>query len=292
MTSNTRYPYRTTGLIWPSRGLECLLVALLLPMASTSEAQSDLATAEVDSTDRQQARIVGPLSTGEQPSPAPEATAPDFQILKTQVRRDGGRSIILQRVAAPNLTDASASSEPANTETLEELQNSAEFQQFSSEKGLSEFCMISATVIDRERTLVRWWPEGAEESYEAVSNVDFNYLGGFHEFEGRGQRYVFIMGLGNVSAENIKQEIPSLPSLQERGPVYMLTKGDAKKEEMTKVMDVLHDLYEVEEARLKEAFALREQRNREREEWLEANPPVPEDVVIRSWEIPTEGSSK
>lgn len=78
-------------------------------------------------------------------------------------------------------------------------------------------------------------------------------------------------------------ELPDLPSLEENGPVYMLTEGDESDAKAMELMDVLHDLYEAENERLVAAYQGREIARKEREAFLKANPPQPKDVVLRYW---------
>lgn len=48
--------------------------------------------------------------------------------------------------------------------------------------------------------------------------------------------------------------------------------------------EILHDLYGTGGHRLKLACDIREKAVREKQAWLEANPPRPEDIIARHWD--------
>jgi hypothetical protein len=64
-----------------------------------------------------------------------------------------------------------------------------------------------------------------------------------------------------------------------------MTQGDLTNTEAYEGITALHELYRSDYARLKQAYDLREQRRKEREAALRANPPVPEDVVLHFWKV-------
>lgn len=156
-----------------------------------------------------------------------------------------------------------------------------------------ELAMLSVTVYDHQISYVQWWYKN--EKFEAWSNVDFNHLGGFSQFQGRGRKYSFMMGIGNSSMERLKEnaiqyleviryQMPeNLPTLGEWGPGYMLVSGDESNDEAMRVMDALHDLYDNDTLRLKAAYEKREKNRVLREEELRRNPPVKENVNIYMW---------
>lgn len=238
------------------------------------------------------ARVVGKIADGS-PSPAPpKPDLPDFRVLDTQIRIDKGRIVSVHQVEPPELSEPDPTPAPLSIEELEALRRSAE----ESPIKKNEFCMVSATVYDHQRTLIQWWPEGSKTSWEAWSNVDFNLLGGFHAFEGRGRRYLMILGLGNLTtvqfeldqerrreAEVPELRVPKLPSLEDAGPVYMVTRGDTEDEQAMAIMDTLHDLYEAQERSLRGAYVLREKHRLEREAELKENPPKKKDLEIYFW---------
>lgn len=178
----------------------------------------------------------------------------------------------------------------AELEARDEFLNSEEFiraQEAEREKRAG-FCVLSATFYEGKATFLRWSYKG--EAFEAWSNVNFNYLGGFNEFEGRGRKFSLIMALGTVEQAVQEQQeealsIPLLPALAKRGPVYMLTKGDDANEKALIMMDALHDLYENESERLKLAYQERERNRALRREELRRNPPKKKNEEIFMWKM-------
>ena len=71
--------------------------------------------------------------------------------------------------------------------------------------------------------------------------MDWNHLGGFTGFEGRGKRYDLMLFSENTSLAELEKarkagyrvdvpEIPRLPDLAAKGAAYMVTSGDDKNE--------------------------------------------------------------
>ena len=179
----------------------------------------------------------------------------------------------------------------------------------------TEFVFVSATVYDHQRTLLRWWPNrdpDAEMTMKlapvpvlgrwpngdplvevtAWSNIDFNHLCGFSDYTYNGRRYSLVMGVGNQNTDTMEKwaqrsgrvySPPEFPDLPADGPGFVVTKGDTSDTHAMEIMTGLHELYKVEGARMKAAYEAREQASIEREAYLRANPPQPQDVVIRFW---------
>lgn len=231
---------------------------------------------------QEEAKITGKLSDGTPAEPAPKPELPSFDVRATKEVREGGQVTKLCRVVDPNFPLNAQVQQPEVELSDEQI---AALQENQEDVIPAEFAMVSATVLDHGKTLVKWWHK--EEPFEAWSNVNFNYLGGFHEFEARGKKYNFVMGLGNVNSASpaaAELDSPELPTLLEKGPVYMLVVGDAENDEAIAFMEALHDLYEAEENRLIEAHRLREAARKKKEKELAENPPEEEeDVVIHYW---------
>ncbi len=77
--------------------------------------------------------------------------------------------------------------------------------------------------------------------------------------------------------------LPVLPAVEAEGPRYVLEKGSQDNEMALKFMDVLHDLYETEGLRLKEAHLLRKKNRQIHKKRIKANPPRPKDTTIHFW---------
>ena len=244
------------------------------------------------------AQIIGPIFLGESKAPPVVVEDPrDYRIQDSVVQMMDGEVVTINKVATPEdlmspkveevatpeveLTDAE------RAEIVSRLESAREEKPF-----VNKFVLVSPTIYAGETSFVQWWCEG--EQFEAWSNVDFNLLGGFHEVQGRGSRYTFVMSITNVKRERYQEllsenfegnrpEFPELPTVAEFGPGYLLTKGDDSNEDALRVMDIFHDLFEKEQIRLQEAYEQREQNRVLREEDLRKNPPIEKDTVIHFW---------
>lgn len=234
------------------------------------------------------AKLVGPVSDGTPAEPAPPKELPAFTVRSTIVRQLEDRKIIMQRVADPQLPDPPPPPAPATKEELEALRASPEWQERIDNHKESKLILLSATVVDGRATFVRWYHEG--EEYQAWSNVNFNHLSGFAEFESDRTRYAFIMAVGDIITDKKhKLEWPGKPpELGVDYPAFTLVKGDESKGDALAMMIALHDLYENEQDKLVAAHKGRLRASAEREAWLRANPPQPQDTVIQFW--PRKGS--
>jgi hypothetical protein len=169
----------------------------------------------------------------------------------------------------------------------------------------TKLVFLSATVYDHNRTLLRIYPNGrVADSVTAWSNLDFNHFSGFSTYRVKdaqdGTLYDFglLMGIGGIDTRRWKEmaeargieykgpeipEIPQLPDLTDGGPSFVVVEGDAKSPAMD-TLEQIHDLYRKEGARMEEAYHARLKAYEERKAYLLANPPVPDDIVIRFWE--------
>ena len=164
----------------------------------------------------------------------------------------------------------------------------------------TELIFVSATVYDHSHTLLRIFPNGkVEGEISAWTNVDFNHFSGFSTYRIKASDGTFsdcglLMGIGNIETEKIRQrlgrqryedhetELPILPELAVSGPSFKVIEGDTQGDAMDTLCQI-HDLYRKEGAKMAAAFDAREKANAERKAYLLANPPIPEDIVIRFW---------
>jgi hypothetical protein len=98
-----------------------------------------------------------------------------LRVLCTVTFHDGSRTITVNRVAPHAVAAPLKPAEPPPL-TAQELA-SIERRAGKDHRLLS----LSATVLDREVTVLRWFAGGRE--YRAVSNLDFNLLRGRTEIE-------------------------------------------------------------------------------------------------------------
>lgn len=244
-------------------------------------------------TSEQPLRVIGQVADGSPGLPNVPKVLPAAEILSTKVVQDKGRKITMRKIVPPMLPAPPQPRMLSEEElaAIERFRNSEQFRRSQEAEQVSEFCFVSATVYDGQATQVMWWHKN--EPFVAWSNLDWNVMGGFHQFEGKGQRFSFIMGAGATSsrARQLREpdfRLPDLPNLTVEGPSYVLVSGDKEDEVAIKFIDVLHDLYEAEGPRLIAARVTRDQNREKAEAKLKANPPKPKDTVIQYWRRPRE----
>jgi hypothetical protein len=147
-----------------------------------------------------------------------------------------------------------------------------------SEASLPSIAMtLSATVVDRATTFLRWQYAGAE--YQAWSNVDFNLLSGIREVSVGEAKYAIIVLVNNSTGS----EVESLPHAAVR---HELVSYEPELIQVAGIPNLgaalagilgLHELFRTEKEALDAEFQRREAARLEREE---ASPSQPEDVYI------------
>jgi hypothetical protein len=235
------------------------------------------------------ARLLGEVADGTPTPTARPVERPPLEVIDTFVHPKGECSLVIQKVVPPHVPPALRPSPPLEL-TEEELEALLKGREAAPETRVA---MISATVYDHEKTLVRWWvPEDRARaieprSFEAWSNLDFRHLGGFVSFEFRGIKHMLIMGVGAVDTNAWRQsqtarvfDLPISPDLPVDRPAYVVTEGEGSDAEGMAVMDGLHALYAKEKDRLVAAYEGREHARKERAAWLLANPPQSRDTVL------------
>jgi hypothetical protein len=232
--------------------------------------------------------IVGELSDGTQSPPAPNPELPLVEIRETKVVQLSDRQVTINRIADPGLPDPRPKlpeRQEMSAEQIEAFRNSPAVQQWLEEATKTTHLFISATVVDDRATFLRWWHDGA--TYQAWSNSDWMILTGFAECQKGDKRFVSLLMAGRMSSANLPVDSPyRIPDdLPAEPGTYRITQGDMANVEAYEGITALHELYRSDYARLKQAYDLREQRRKEREAALRANPPVPEDVVLHFWKV-------
>ena len=235
-------------------------------------------------------RIDHALSDGTWSPPPPPVPLPARQVLdETEyVLPAEGRSIIVQRVVPPESPEPVATPQVAPELTSEELAAArARMEEARDNHRKPVILSFSCTVYDHKVTMVRWMHDG--QRFEAWSNLDWN------DFSGTGSfvvgtdptRHMIFLGLGNVDtisprpAKAPKAPAVIIPEFPADGPGFIVTHGDGTNADALKPLEEMHALHKAEGTRLHEARLTREENNRAREAWLEANPPQPRDTVIQ-----------
>ncbi len=258
--------------------------------------------------------LPGRLSDGTPSLPAPKPAPIDFKVLSSRTTRmavieaaemsdlppiTGTINVTVQRVEDPNLPEPPP---PLPALPPDDPQVVARLAELRLKYRGTKMVFISASVHDHKRTLLRIYPNGKmDDEVSAWSNLDFNHFCGFSTYrvkdavDGTFYDYGLLMGIGSMDtalwAALAKKrgfayqapEIPQMPDLSDGGPSFVLIEGDAKSAAMD-TLEQIHDLYRVESAKMEQTYHARVKARAERKAFLLANPPKPEDIVIRFWE--------
>ncbi len=245
-------------------------------------------------------RIVGEIADGKPSPPAPPKKQPNFKIHWSKSHQVNGQSITFNKVAALPPADMEQKSvEPLGQAEITRRARKIE-QWIESVKQSGGFFTVSATIYDHKTTYVRWW--NGKEEYACYSNVDWNHLGGFHEFVGRGKRFSMILFSANSSIKQMREDkragyrnslpkIPSLPNLATHGARYMVIKGDEGNDDAMEFIEAIHDLYDENKAALVKAWQERKKNHeiyRRKQEALRRNP-KPKPPLVINWTIRKDG---
>lgn len=263
---------------------------------------------------------------GTSPAP-PKPEDPEFNVLSSTVHAEyveqtppmpglppvsGTRTITIQRVEQP---DFAKPSEPLPDLEPDDPAVEAELERLRENFRGIELIFLSATVYDKSRTFLRIYPDGVgDKQVTAWSNLPFHHFGGFSTFrvtkpDGGYRDYGLLLGLGHIDTESRREfaerrgapytepTIPELPDLEASGPAYLIAENaddETGDPGALASLERLHVLYAEEGDRMAAAYAAREEARETRKAELLANPPEPEDVIIRFWKRSpeTSGSGK
>lgn len=241
------------------------------------------------------ARILGDLADGTPAPPAaprPALIVAAKDILRTKTIQQGGRKITIQRITP-------IASPPPDSAPLTEAYGEAACQEPTAEPAPQpidwDFLMLGATVFRFKdappRTLVTCWPAGRSGSVSLWSSADFGLLSGFSDFvAANGHAFSMFLMWSYQDIDRIDELQDSCGSLCgeadilefANGKASFTTTGDAPAdEEVLAPIQALHEIYNNQLPRLAAAYQARERARVQREADLEANPPRPQDVIIR-----------
>jgi hypothetical protein len=232
--------------------------------------------------------IVGELSDGSPPPSVPKPELPPVEIRETKVVQLPDRQVTIHRIADPGLPDPRPKlpeRQELSAEEIEVFRNSPAVRQWLEEAAKTKHLFISATVVDDRATFLRWWHDGAE--YQAWSNSNWMILTGFAECQKGDKRFVSLLMAGRMSSAHLPANSPyRIPDdLPAEPGTYRIVQGDLANTAAYTGITALHELYRSDYTRLQQSYDLREQRRREREAEIRANPPQPEDIVLHYWKV-------
>lgn len=257
--------------------------------------------------------IPGEISDGKPSPPAPPPVLPDFKVKSTVAREmdvveappmaglppvEGTITTTVHLVEDPRLPDPPPPLPPVAPDDPAVLTRLAEMAENYRQ---TQLVFVSATVYDHSRTHLRCYPSGAaKKEISAWSNLDFNHFGGFGTFEAKDadgtiRQYYLLMGIGNETIANaverarilaehgIDSQPPAIPELPDDKPAYVIEDTEPDPAAVQLIED-LHLLYRKEGTRMAAAYAARVEAEKQRREYLLANPPKPKDVTMHFWQ--------
>lgn len=279
------------------------IIPILIAAATLAHSQDDLSSVSGDFETAPDtlttARILGEIPDGTPPPPAepkPEYHVAARDILSTATHEQGGRTITIREIKPIDLPPPPPQAEPATVE--QDAEFSQRLAEYREAYPKNELLFLGATVFRSKdsppHTLVRWWPQGGKGTITFWSSADFALIaGGINSFADTvGDTHHMLMGWGNVDIDRMAElyaakgreyDAPDLPEFAEGKATFQVA-GDRQPtvEEMA-VIQSLHDIYNSELERLKTAYEGRERARIEREEYLKANPPQPQDITLNFW---------
>jgi hypothetical protein len=201
----------------------------------------------------------------------------------------GDHSMFYNRVAAPPLKpEWQKPVVPPYVPTAEEI---AREQRIEAKREVNLW--FSCTVFDGQFTEVRIPQDGQE--VVIFSTIDFNLLAQGFDLETADSFYNLYMGLGDVTREEFGGEWPNRLLAEAAKSGTSKWRVVSKLQPSADTVRTIEDLHRYFDAHRETLIAQRAQRDAAQkayEEWIKANPPVPEDIVINYFSIPSEPTSK
>ena len=227
------------------------------------------------------------------PDPNPEPfVLPPAAVLDTveYVLPAERRSIFVQKIAPPlGYVPPPVNPPPSPPAALPSEELLARIGAANANRLAIRWLSFSATVYPQpdgtSSTLVRWTHD--RQNYQAWSSIDWNHFRGldrFESFDGKTQ-YWLMMGIGDAPRWRVRPGSLVPPAFTPGEITYQIAEGDAANKDAVADLEVLHNLYRTDGHRLKLAHEILEKAITERQVWLEANPPQPQDIIVRHWDV-------
>lgn len=254
--------------------------------------------AQTSPTATEAAHVLGPISDGSpsaplKPQPKIETTPED--ILETKVRELDGRKITIQKVTPVELPQETEPKQPVKQTAEQRAAWEARRQQMKKTEHLflSTSVYLSLRYPGGVRTLFRWESKDRKRQFEAWSTVDATWMTGFANFQTSTTIYSIFMGCSSLDVDRLELlyasrgrgfKLPLVPEIPQGDAQFVVTKGNPSPEELAPIL-AIQNLYKTEGEKLRLAHEGRIRAQKEQEAFLKANPPKPQDIVIRYWRI-------
>ena len=275
------------------------------PVAPTQESATtpDAASSAMPGTTRPilptTARILGNIPDGTPPPPAPPKPTfiiPAKDILTSASHQQGGRTITIQKIkpiALPPLPEPETAMVASDADVAAFKVRMAAYR---AQHPRARMLGIGASVYRFDnappRTLVSYWPGDGADAIQFWSSADFALISGIHSFvatDGQTNDLLMMWSSMNVSrmaamfaAHGRPYHAPVIPTFP-TGPATFTCVGAPPTPEILVAIQSLHDIYNTDHERLQTAWEGRKRASIERDAYLKAHPPQPQDIVINYW---------
>ena len=194
----------------------------------------------------------------------------------------GDHSVFYNRVEAPVLKpEAARTPVPSRAPTAAEI---AQTERLEAKRQVNLW--LSCTVFDGQFTEIRLPQDGQEVVIH--STIDFNFLAPGFDLETADSYYNLYMGLGDATRDEFSGRWPTtlLAEAARTGKSrWQVVSNVLLSADSLRSVENLHTYVDTHRGTLIAQRAQREAAQRAHEEWLKANPPVPEDIVINYWKV-------
>ena len=200
---------------------------------------------------------------------------------KTEIHRQGGRNIIVQRLAPDPLRPLKPVRIVATPAPKRD--SPAEFSREPNATPPAGLLMLSATVFPGSVSRLSWIyqsPDGTPHEVSGWSNIDFNHLSEITNITSTdGSQHYFVMAIANQSSTANEAELRP-PAFASKSPTFLPDQKNIPAE-ATLIIDSLHKLYASDREKLTAAHRSRQRTAAASAAHLLANPPQPKDLIIR-----------
>lgn len=296
-----------------------LAIVLLsaLPIAAQESVGEDTPATQQDSPIIEQTKVLTKIPDGTPPPPSPKPVLPVFRVKNTMIRHfevsespempelppiQGTISSTVRLVEDPRLPQPVI---PPHREV--DPAQKALFMERLAKYVWPVRATVTIHIYDRRRTEFRWsfWEkattgESVRKQYIAWSNMDFTYFGHFCSYQvaqadGTAKKYDLMSWVTGIDSNRerlrcqrankpyIAPEIPELPDMATSGAMFVIMGDDDDDPKAVDFLMDLHQLYQVEGARMERLFYARLKARNERKAYLLANPPKPKNLVLNYW---------
>jgi hypothetical protein len=217
---------------------------------------------------------------------------PPRAVLETHQVQSGGKTITFQRLA-PRAVETV----PAEPVAVPATQASSAFTPPANWVAPITLS-LGATIYENGVSELTWYHDGAV--HRVLSSIDFSFVAGLGQFQWEGKNYLVFIAPSKVNntlraAHLAPRPSPPTPQLtadvanaiaQDGKSRFVITQtpaGGATDTKTLNALTALHAYYDANRAALIAKHEAAEAQRKAQEEYLKANPPVEQPVVIQFW---------